>query len=129
MPLIARYHVRQEPPDHFYEATPPSAHHRRIANRKEHFTYQIDEILNIIDRFPEVGKHLSEVDTVGDEKEMYRKEHFFELQHGFRKLQFRGFKPFHLCLSGTIIGTVALSQYRPRHLNLLPDGYARRHLL
>lgn len=64
----------------------------RYANRKEHFMHQIDEILAIIDRHPELAKHVTEVDTVGDEKEMHRKEHFFELQHGFRKLQYRGFK-------------------------------------
>ncbi|MEQ1722714.1 MAG: hypothetical protein ABL930_06030 [Pseudobdellovibrio sp.] len=64
----------------------------KFATRKEHFMHQIDEILALIDKHPELGAHLHEVDTVGDEKEMYRKEHFIELQHGFRKLQFRGFK-------------------------------------
>lgn len=64
----------------------------KFATRKEHFMYQIDEILALIDKYPELAAHLNEVDTVGDEKEMYRKEHFSELQHGFRKLQYRGFK-------------------------------------
>jgi adenosine deaminase len=64
----------------------------KFATRKEHFMHQIDEIIALIDKHPELGAHLHEVDTVGDEKEMYRKEHFIELQHGFRKLQFRGFK-------------------------------------
>jgi hypothetical protein len=64
----------------------------KFANRKEHFMHQIDEILALIDKYPELRKHVNEVDTVGDEKEMHRKEHFFELQHGFRKLQYRGFK-------------------------------------
>lgn len=64
----------------------------KFATRKEHFMQQIDEILNLLDRYPELTKHVTEVDTVGDEKEMYRKEHFVELQHGFRKLQYRGFK-------------------------------------
>ena len=64
----------------------------RFATRKDHFMYQIDEILSLIDRYPFLAEHLCEVDTVGDEKEMYRKEHFFELQHGFRKLQYRGFR-------------------------------------
>lgn len=64
----------------------------KFATRKEHFMYQIDEILALIDKYPELTEHLTEVDTVGDEKEMYRKEHFIELQHGFRKLQYRGFK-------------------------------------
>lgn len=64
----------------------------KYSTRKEHFMRQIDEILFLIDKYPELNAHLNEVDTVGDEKEMYRKEHFSELQHGFRKLQYRGFK-------------------------------------
>lgn len=64
----------------------------KFSTRKEHFMRQIDEILYLIDKHPDLNAHLNEVDTVGDEKEMYRKEHFSELQHGFRKLQYRGFK-------------------------------------
>lgn len=64
----------------------------RFGTRKEHFMHQIDEILAMIDKYPELIPHLNEVDTVGDEREMYRKEHFYEFQHGFRKLQYRGFK-------------------------------------
>ncbi len=64
----------------------------KFATRKEHFMYQIDEILAMLDKYPDLAAHLNEVDTVGDEKEMYRKEHFSELQNGFRKLQYRGFK-------------------------------------
>lgn len=64
----------------------------RFATRKDHFMQQVDEILALIDRYPFLAEHVCEVDTVGDEKEMYRKEHFFELQHGFRKLQYRGFR-------------------------------------
>ncbi len=64
----------------------------KFSTRKEHFMNQVDQILALIDKYPFLGEHLNEVDTVGDEREMYRKEHFFELQHGFRKLQFRGFK-------------------------------------
>ena len=64
----------------------------RFATRKEHFMHQIDEILGMLDKYPFLAEYVNEVDTVGDEKEMYRKEHFFELQHGFRKLQYRGFQ-------------------------------------
>jgi adenosine deaminase len=64
----------------------------KFASRKEHFMHQIDEILALTEKYPALAEHLHEVDTVGDEREMYRKEHFFELQHGFRKLQYRGFK-------------------------------------
>jgi len=64
----------------------------KFTTRKDHFMHQIDEILGLLDKYPFLGEHVNEVDTVGDEKEMYRKEHFFELQHGFRKLQYRGFQ-------------------------------------
>ncbi len=64
----------------------------KFASRKEHFMNQVDEILALIDKYPELKDHLNEVDTVGDEREMYRKEHFYELHAGFRKLQYRGFK-------------------------------------
>lgn len=66
--------------------------HDKYKNRQEHFLNQVDEILSLIAKHPQLANHLTEVDTVGDEKEMYRKEHFFELQSGFRKLQYRGFK-------------------------------------
>ena len=64
----------------------------KYLNRKEHFQQQIDEIIKMTEKYPELKDCLSEVDTVGDEREMYRKEHFFELQSGFRKLQYKGFK-------------------------------------
>lgn len=64
----------------------------KYKNRQEHFMAQVDEIINLITKYPYLAEHVTDVDTVGDEKEMYRKEHFFELQYGFRKLQYRGFK-------------------------------------
>jgi len=62
------------------------------ATKKEHFEKQVDQILEIVDKFPELKKHLTEIDTVGDEKELYRKKHFKELKSGFRKLQYNGFR-------------------------------------
>jgi adenosine deaminase len=64
----------------------------RYKSRKEHFMDQINEITRMIDKFPFLQKHMTDVDTVGDERELYRKEHFYEMQSGFRKLQYRGFK-------------------------------------
>jgi len=64
----------------------------KYKTRKEHFMQQVDEILGLVDKYPVLVNHLKEVDTVGDERDMYRKEHFFELHSGFRKLQYRGFK-------------------------------------
>jgi adenosine deaminase len=63
----------------------------KFKNREEDFLAQINDILGLIDRNPQLEKVLCDVDTVGDEKELYRKEHFNELQVGFRKLQYRGF--------------------------------------
>lgn len=64
----------------------------RFKTRKEHFMHQVDEIIGLVNKYPQLMNCMNEVDTVGDEREMYRKEHFFELQPGFRKLQYRGFK-------------------------------------
>ncbi|MFN8847273.1 MAG: hypothetical protein ACK5W9_10525 [Bdellovibrionales bacterium] len=65
---------------------------KKYRTRRDHFLAQVDEILQLVDQHPQLEKHLIDVDTVGDEKELYRKEHFNELQTGFRKLQYRGFK-------------------------------------
>ncbi|WP_413586136.1 hypothetical protein [Bdellovibrio sp. HCB274] len=60
--------------------------------RKEHFMAQIDELVQMLDKYPFLQKVMTDADTVGDERELYRKEHFNEMQPGFRKLQYRGFK-------------------------------------
>lgn len=74
---------RKEPS--FFDAT-------RFKSRKEHFMEQINEIIRMIDKYPFLQKHMKDVDTVGDERDLYRKEHFYEMQSGFRKLQYRGFQ-------------------------------------
>lgn len=63
-----------------------------FGSKKEHFDYQVERIIDMLKRYPELTEHLNEVDTVGDEKELYRKAHFNELRSGFRKLQYYGFK-------------------------------------
>ena len=74
---------RKEP--NFFDAN-------RFKSRKEHFMDQISELTRMIDKYPFLQKHLKDVDTVGDERDLYRKEHFYEMQPGFRKLQYRGLK-------------------------------------
>lgn len=64
----------------------------KFPNRQAHFMEQIDEIVQMIDKYPFLERHMTDVDTVGDERDLYRKEHFNEMQAGFRKLQYRGFK-------------------------------------
>ncbi|MCM2282577.1 MAG: hypothetical protein NDI61_12105 [Bdellovibrionaceae bacterium] len=61
-------------------------------SKKEHFLHQVNQILAIINKHPQLQAVFSEVDTVGDEKELYRKSHFQDMKLGFRKLQYRGFK-------------------------------------
>lgn len=64
----------------------------KYANRKEHFEAQVNEIIRLLDLNPFLKDYLTDVDTVGSENELYRKEHFIEFYKGFRKLQYRGFK-------------------------------------
>ncbi len=62
------------------------------SSKKEHFEKQVEQILEIVEKRPELKNHLTEIDTVGNEKELYRKKHFKELKSGFRRLQYNGFK-------------------------------------
>ena len=61
-------------------------------SKKEHFEDQVKTILEILKKYPFLKEVLSEVDTVGDEKEVYRKKHFLEMKSGLRRLQFQGFR-------------------------------------
>lgn len=63
----------------------------KYPTKKDHFLQQVDAILDILDKFPFLSPYLCEVDTVGSEKDLYRKGHFAEMQQGFRKLHFKGF--------------------------------------
>lgn len=73
---------RKEPD--FYDA----AHFK---SKREDFMHQVDAILEILNRYPELAPYMKEVDTVGSEKELYRKAHFAEMQRGFRRLHRYGF--------------------------------------
>ncbi len=45
----------------------------------------------LLDAHPFLRDEVTDVDTVGDERNHYRKAHFEEMRLGFRKLQFAGF--------------------------------------
>ena len=64
----------------------------KFTTRKEHFEAQINDLIKMLDKYPFLHPHMTDVDTVGNENDLYRKEHFNEFQKGFRKLQYRGFK-------------------------------------
>ncbi len=61
-------------------------------NKQEHFNAQVEAILKLIKEHPYLSEHLCEVDTVGNEKELYNKRHFEQMRSGLRKLQYYGFK-------------------------------------
>lgn len=63
----------------------------KFGTKKEDFLYQVDSILGMLEKYPFLVPYLCEVDTVGSEKDLYRKVHFNEMQQGFRKLHFKGF--------------------------------------
>ncbi len=64
----------------------------KFKTKKEDFDYQISELRRILSVHPELRACVTEVDTVGSEKDLYRKSHFQEMKVGFRKLQSIGIK-------------------------------------
>lgn len=65
---------------------------KNFASKQDHFMSQVDYILELLDKHPFLVDYLKEVDTVGNEKDLYRKSHFAQMQYGFRKLHYKGFK-------------------------------------
>ncbi|MFY7992195.1 MAG: hypothetical protein ACOVP4_02800 [Bacteriovoracaceae bacterium] len=68
----------------FYDA-------KNYTNKKDHFLHQVDAILEMLEKHPMLRPYLCEVDTVGNERDLFKKSHFAEMQQGFRKLHFKGF--------------------------------------
>lgn len=64
----------------------------RFKVRREHFESQVDELVRLIDQYPYLADHMNDIDTVGSENDLYRKEHFNEFSKGIRKLRYRGFR-------------------------------------
>ncbi len=64
---------------------------KKYKSKQEDFNNQVLCILDLIHKYPELARHLQEVDTVGNERNLYRKQHFNEMKNGLRKLQIRGF--------------------------------------
>ncbi|HUP64898.1 MAG TPA: hypothetical protein VM557_06440 [Thermoanaerobaculia bacterium] len=74
---------RKEPS--FYDAT-------RFASKRMDFEDQIRQIIEMLERHPELRDVVTEIDTVGNERGFYRKTHFQEMRIGIRKLQAYGFR-------------------------------------
>lgn len=65
---------------------------RQFASKKEDFDHQVNSLIALVRSHPGLAHHMTEVDTVGNERDLYRKGHFRDMQDGFRKLQRRGFQ-------------------------------------
>lgn len=65
---------------------------KRYASKKDHFLAQVNSVLELLEKHPQLRPVMLDVDTVGNEQELYRKSHFVDMKIGFRKLQYRGFK-------------------------------------
>lgn len=61
-------------------------------SKKIAFEAQVLYLVDFLKRHPHLKNVLCEVDTVGDEKSLYRKSHFEQMRTGFRKLQYLGFQ-------------------------------------
>ncbi|MBW2457664.1 MAG: hypothetical protein JRI68_24380, partial [Deltaproteobacteria bacterium] len=64
---------------------------RRFTSKRDDFLHQVATLRGLLDAHPFLGDKVTDVDTVGDERDHYRKAHFEEMRLGFRKLQFAGF--------------------------------------
>lgn len=64
----------------------------KYKSRKDAIQAQVDQIVQMIEKHPFLREVMTDVDTLGNEVDLYRKEHFKEFERGFRKLQYRGFK-------------------------------------
>lgn len=69
----------------FYDAA-------RYPSKRAAFDDQVRQIIELMKKHPELQDVLTEVDTVGNERDFYRKAHFKELRVGMRKLQAYGFR-------------------------------------
>jgi hypothetical protein len=69
----------------FYDAS-------RYPSKSASFDSQVQQIIDLRERFPELRDSVTEVDTVGNERGFYRKVHFQEMRVGMRKLQAHGFR-------------------------------------
>ena len=62
----------------------------KFENKKSHVDDQVKNLIKTMEKHDYIKEHLTDVDTVGDEKELFRKKHFLEMKDGLRKLQQMG---------------------------------------
>jgi len=88
---------RREHPDFDYILSPSFRKEndffdpKRFATKAESFSHHVEEILTLLEKHPFLRDKMTDIDTVGDERNHYRKVHFEQMRRGMRKLQTRGF--------------------------------------
>lgn len=88
---------RKEHPDFDYILSPSFRKENdffdanRFSSKAESFSYHVEAILALLEKHPFLRDKMTDVDTVGDERNHYRKVHFEQMRRGMRKLQTRGF--------------------------------------
>ncbi|HAZ12315.1 MAG: hypothetical protein A2X86_03670 [Bdellovibrionales bacterium GWA2_49_15] len=65
---------------------------KAFKTKQAHINAQVESVLGLLDKFPCLVPHLCDIDTVGDERELFRKKHFEEMRAGLRRLQYHGLK-------------------------------------
>lgn len=70
---------------HFFDAN-------AYPDKQTAFLHQVEEIIGLLKAYPFLRDRLTDVDTVGDERDLFRKEHFQVMRLGLRKLHFQGLK-------------------------------------
>ncbi len=63
----------------------------KFKNKKDHIIDQVNTILDLIEKYPALKNHLTDVDTVGNERNLYKKTHFNDMKQGLRRLHYKGF--------------------------------------
>lgn len=69
----------------FYDAS-------RYPSKKASFDDQVNQIVALLKKHPQLADVVTEVDTVGNERGFFRKQQFQEMRVGMRKLQAYGFR-------------------------------------
>ena len=64
----------------------------RFRSKKDHFDHQVDQIVKLVSKYPFLKEKMVDVDTVGDERGLYRKTHFGPMKYGLRRLHRHGFQ-------------------------------------
>lgn len=64
----------------------------KFKSKSDHFHHQVEQLIELCKKYPKLKDKMTEVDTVGDESDHFRKAHFSDMKSGFRRLQSHGMR-------------------------------------